>query len=207
MLASQDVGPQSFTSLDTVDFTKQYSNLYHARLSILRPLILQKVDQASANKGILPCHGLVARIADLELQRASLIVGTVFIDDPSKPSILAEFTDAVQSKRQDVQAYLEDESGRIKLKSDLPGDYLLNGTVVAIFGMESDNSFLVQKITHLGFPPQPSRLSSLQLDSSISLLFLSDVDVLDHRWNLFFENIVDCYAEKHQVLFCVDLLA
>lgn len=203
MLASQDGGPQTFTSLDTVDFTKQYSNLYHARLSILRPLVLQRVGQEAANMGTLSCHGLVARIADLELQKQSLIVGTVFIDDPSKPSILAEFTDTVQSRRSGVQAYLEDESGRIRLEGGRSGEWLLNGTVVAAFGMESDNAFLIQNITQLGFPPQPCRPSGLQLDPSTSLLFLSDVDVLDHHWNLFFESIVDCYSEKHKVPACV----
>ncbi|XP_028787739.1 DNA polymerase delta small subunit-like isoform X1 [Neltuma alba] len=137
---------------------QQYSQIYFARLHLMRTLLYSLV---SRWKPHLP----VCTVLGLEEGKECIIVGTLYKHMKLKPCILDEYskersrTPLVRPHNfmhPDDHLVLEDESGRVKLSGDLisPSVYI-TGIVVAIHGKETGaGEFLVLDVLEAGLPPQ-----------------------------------------------------
>ncbi|KHN07429.1 DNA polymerase delta small subunit [Glycine soja] len=137
---------------------QQYSQIYFARLHLMRTLLYSLVPHWKPN---FP----VCTVLGLEEGKECVIVGTLYKHMKLKPCILDEY-----SKERSVvplvkphnfihpddHLVLEDESGRVKLSGSiiLPSEYV-TGIVVALLGKETGaGDFLVQDVLDAGLPPQ-----------------------------------------------------
>jgi DNA polymerase delta subunit 2 len=141
---------------NTDDHADQYFKLYTNRLQELKPAVLEKAKQEWIETESTPNKPRLAeQILDVRVGEECIIIGTLFKDMPLKPNVLQEYSkqralaplpqkDSFVSEK-DV-AWLEDDSGRIKLAGvnlDLGGNTvtpasLLTGQVVAIRGCENE---------------------------------------------------------------------
>ncbi|KAJ4705567.1 DNA polymerase delta small subunit [Melia azedarach] len=137
---------------------QQYSQIYFARLHLMRTLLYSLVPN-------LKPHLPVCTILGLEQGKECIIVGTVYKHMKLKPSILDEYskertaTPLVKPHNfvhLDDHLVLEDDSGRVKLGGTelLPSAYV-TGIVVALHGKETGaGDFLVQDVLEAGLAPQ-----------------------------------------------------
>lgn len=137
---------------------QQYSQIYFARLHLMRTLLYS----------LLPTwkpHLPVCTVLGLEEGKECIIVGTLYKHMKLKPSILDEYSKE-RSARPLVQPHnfmhsddylvLEDESGRVKLRGTLllPSVYV-TGLVIALHGKETGaGDFLVEDVLEAGLPHQ-----------------------------------------------------
>ncbi|XP_073306849.1 DNA polymerase delta small subunit [Primulina huaijiensis] len=137
---------------------QQYSQIYFARLHLMRTLLYS----------LLPTwkHHLPAcTVLGLEEGKECIIVGTLYKDMKLKPSILDEYSKERSATplvkphnfmHSDDFLVLEDESGRVKLRGTLlvPSIYV-TGIVVALHGKETGaGDFLVEDVLEAGLPHQ-----------------------------------------------------
>ncbi|KAK4489702.1 hypothetical protein RD792_000336 [Penstemon davidsonii] len=147
---------------------QQYSQIYFARLHLMRTLLYSLVPTW---KPYLPSTLLFifliyfCTVLGLEEGKECIIVGTLYKHMKLKPSVLDEYskersvTPLVKPHNfthSDDYLVLEDESGRVKLRGTLllPSVYV-TGIVVALHGKETgDGDFMVENILEAGLPPQ-----------------------------------------------------
>ncbi|KAI6673833.1 hypothetical protein NL676_001739 [Syzygium grande] len=137
---------------------QQYSQIYFARLHMMRTLLYSLVPNWKP-------HVPVCTVLGLEGGKECIIVGTLYKHMKLKPTILDEYSKersaAPLVKRHnfmdpDDHLVLEDESGRVKLGGSLlsPASYV-TGVVAALHGRETDaGDFLVQDVLEAGLPSQ-----------------------------------------------------
>ncbi|KNA16735.1 hypothetical protein SOVF_086010 [Spinacia oleracea] len=173
---------------------QQYSQIYYARLHLLRTVL----------HSLLPhwkSHIPVRNILGLEEGKECILVGTVFKDMKLKPCILDEYAKERSVipvvkphnfMHPDDHLILEDESGRVKLEGAtlFPSVYV-TGVVVAFHGKESGaGSFLVQDILEAGLPPQIEK--PLKLGDDKYVVFVAGLSVGNSTSNpLQFQLLVD----------------
>ncbi|KAJ7976005.1 DNA polymerase delta small subunit [Quillaja saponaria] len=137
---------------------QQYSQIYFARLHLMRTLLYSLVSNWKS-------HLAVCTVLGLEEDKECIIVGTLYKHMKLKPCILDEYSKERSATplvkphnfmHPDDHLVLEDESGRVKLGGTLisPSVYV-TGIVVALHGKETDaGEFLVQDVLEAGLPPQ-----------------------------------------------------
>lgn len=137
---------------------QQYSQIYFARLHMMRTLIYSLIPNWKP-------HLPVCTVLGLEEGKECIIVGTLYKHMKLKPCILDEYSKERSVAplvkphnfmHSDDSLVLEDESGRVKLGGTmlLPSVYV-TGTVVGLHGKEtSAGEFLVQDILDADLPPQ-----------------------------------------------------
>ncbi|XP_010672651.2 DNA polymerase delta small subunit isoform X1 [Beta vulgaris subsp. vulgaris] len=190
-----------YTNLDEVFMVKnevykgqQYSQIYYARLHMLRTLI----------HSLLPHwkpHIPVRTILGLEQGKDCILVGTVYKHMKLKPCVLDEYSKERSViplvkphnfMHPDDHLVLEDESGRVKLDGTtlLPSAYV-TGIVAAFLGKETGaGSFFVQDILDAGLPPQIQK--PLKLGGDKYVVFVSGLCVGNSTSNpLQFQLLVD----------------
>ncbi|XP_021721660.1 DNA polymerase delta small subunit-like [Chenopodium quinoa] len=173
---------------------QQYSQIYFARLHMLRTLLYSLVPHWKP-------HIPVCTILGLEENKECIVVGTLYKHMKLKPCILDEYakersvTPLVKPHNfmhPDDHLILEDESGRVKLEgtSLFPSVYV-TGVVVAFLGKESGaGSFLVHDILEAGLPPQIEK--PLKLGDDKYVVFVSGLSVGNSTSNpLQFQLLVD----------------
>ncbi|KAJ1403343.1 DNA-polymerase alpha/epsilon, subunit B [Sesbania bispinosa] len=137
---------------------QQYSQIYFARLHLMRTLLYSLVPHWKPN---FP----VCTVLGLEEGKECIIVGTLYKHMKLKPCILDEYSKqktVVPLVRphnfvhEDDYLVLEDESGRVKLcGSDISPSVYVTGIVVALHGKETGaGEFLVHNVLEAGLPPQ-----------------------------------------------------
>ncbi|KAJ8756307.1 hypothetical protein K2173_025119 [Erythroxylum novogranatense] len=149
---------------ETYEITKeiyggqQYSQIYFARLHMMRTVLYSLVPDWKP-------HFPVCTVLGLEKDKECIIVGTLYKHMKLKPCILDEYSKERSAiplvkphnfMHPDDHLVLEDESGRVKLSSDvlLPSIYV-TGVVVALHGKETDaGDFLVLDVLEAGLAPQ-----------------------------------------------------
>lgn len=179
---------------------QQYSQIYFARLHMLRTLLHSLAP-------LWKPHITVCTVLGLEEGKECIIVGTLYKHMKLKPCILDEYAKEVvlYNKRSvvplvkphnfmhpDDHLVLEDESGRVKLEGTrlLPSAYV-TGVVAAFLGKESGaGSFLVQDFLEAGLPPQIER--PLKLGDDKYVVLVSGLSVGNNTSNpLQFQLLVD----------------
>ncbi|OMO62998.1 DNA polymerase alpha/epsilon, subunit B [Corchorus capsularis] len=137
---------------------QQYSQIYFARLHMMRTLLYSLVPNWKP-------HVPVCKVLGLELGKVCIVVGTLYKHMKLKPCILDEYSKERSATplvkphnfmHQDDYLVLEDESGRVKLSSAIlsPSVYV-TGVVVALLGKEtSAGDFFVEDVLEAGLPPQ-----------------------------------------------------
>ncbi|XVF07363.1 hypothetical protein REPUB_Repub06bG0132100 [Reevesia pubescens] len=152
---------QNFEIQKEVYRGQQYSQIYFARLHMMRTLLYSLVPNWKS-------HLPVCTILGLEKGKECIIVGTLYKHMKLKPCILDEYskersvTPLVKPHNfmhQDDYLVLEDESGRVKLGGTMlsPSVYV-TGVVVALHGKEtSAGDFFVEDVLEAGLPPQIER--------------------------------------------------
>lgn len=173
---------------------QQYSQIYFARLHMLRTLLHSVVPHWKP-------HIPVCTVLGLEEGKECIIVGTVYKHMKLKPCILDEYAKERSViplvkphnfMHPDDHLVLEDESGRVKLEGTtlLPSAYV-TGVVVAFLGKETGaGSFLVQDILEAGLPPQIEK--PLKLGDDKYVVFASGLSVGNSTSNpLQFQLLVD----------------
>ncbi|XP_056171046.1 DNA polymerase delta small subunit isoform X2 [Syzygium oleosum] len=137
---------------------QQYSQIYFARLHMMRTLLYSLVPNWKP-------HVPVCTVLGLEGGKECIIVGTLYKHMKLKPTILDEYSkerSAVPLVRRHNfmdpldHLVLEDESGRVKLGgSSLSPTSYVTGVVAALHGRETDaGDFLVQDVLEAGLPSQ-----------------------------------------------------
>ncbi|KAF8305344.1 hypothetical protein DL93DRAFT_358754 [Clavulina sp. PMI_390] len=129
-------------------YKNQYANVYFMRLAKLKAIVLENAQRKWADVENDPVY--VPRVLDVQKGKLCYIVGTVYMDMPLKPNVLADI-----GKEHWVQApaplqkltsptdtaLLEDDSGRVKLvlspSLKEAGVPLVTGVIMACLGMES----------------------------------------------------------------------
>ncbi|XP_057438754.1 DNA polymerase delta small subunit [Lotus japonicus] len=139
---------------------QQYSQIYFARLHLMRTLLHSLVPHLKPNLPVCTVLGL-----EEQAGKECVIVGTLYKHMKLKPCILDEYSKERSAvplvkphnfMHPDDHLILEDESGRVKLGGDLisPSVYV-TGIVVAVHGKETEaGEFLVQDVLEAGLPPQ-----------------------------------------------------
>ncbi|GMI63332.1 DNA polymerase delta small subunit [Hibiscus trionum] len=140
---------------------QQYSQIYFARLHMMRTLLYSLVPNWKS-------HLSVCTVLGLEEGKECIIVGTLYKHMKLKPCILDEYSKERSVAplvkphnfmHQDDYLVLEDESGRVKLGGTMlsPSVYV-TGVVVALHGKEtSAGAFFVEDVLEAGLPPQIER--------------------------------------------------
>ncbi|KAL7254398.1 hypothetical protein ACSBR1_008732 [Camellia fascicularis] len=148
---------------------QQYSQIYFARLHLMRTLLYSLVPNWKP-------HLPVCTVLGLEEGKECIIVGTLYKHMKLKPSILDEYSKEKSAGslvkphnfiHPDDHLVLEDESGRVKLRGNvlLPSVYV-TGLVVALHGKETGaGDFWVEDILEAGLPNQ----IALPLKSGLSV--------------------------------------
>ncbi|KAB2608105.1 DNA polymerase delta small subunit [Pyrus ussuriensis x Pyrus communis] len=147
---------------------QQYSQIYFARLHMMRTLLYSLVPNWKP-------HLPVCRVLRLERDKECIIVGTLYkrmklklcvLDEYSKMRTVTPLVKPHNFVHPDDHLILEDESGRVKLSGNVlsPSVYV-TGTIVGLHGKETDaGDFLVLDVLEAGLPPQ----IELPLKSSIA---------------------------------------
>ncbi|XVE96105.1 hypothetical protein REPUB_Repub02eG0192500 [Reevesia pubescens] len=185
---------ESFEIQKEVYRGQQYSQIYFARLHMMRTLLYSLVPNWKS-------HLPVCTVLGLEEGKECIIVGTLYKHMKLKPCILDEYskersvTPLVKPQNfmhQDDYLVLEDESGRVKLGGTMlsPSVYV-TGLVVALHGKEtSAGEFFVEDVLDAGLPPQIEQ--PLQSREDKYVVFVSGLSVGSSSSNpLQFQLLVD----------------
>ncbi|KAL7230108.1 hypothetical protein ACSBR2_008608 [Camellia fascicularis] len=142
---------------------QQYSQIYFARLHLMRTLLYSLVPNWKPHFRYL--LQVFCTVLGLEEGKECIIVGTLYKHMKLKPSILDEYSKEKSAGslvkphnfiHPDDHLVLEDESGRVKLRGNvlLPSVYV-TGLVVALHGKETGaGDFWVEDIVEAGLPNQ-----------------------------------------------------
>ncbi|OMO59958.1 DNA polymerase alpha/epsilon, subunit B [Corchorus olitorius] len=173
---------------------QQYSQIYFARLHMMRTLLYSLVPNWKP-------HIPVCKVLGLELGKVCIVVGTLYKHMKLKPCILDEYSKERSATplvkphnfmHQDDYLVLEDESGRVKLSSAIlsPSVYV-TGVVVALLGKEtSAGDFFVEDVLEAGLPPQIEQPLKSREDKYV--VFVSGLSVGSSSSNpLQFQLLVD----------------
>uniref|UniRef100_A0A2P2JD28 DNA polymerase delta small subunit n=1 Tax=Rhizophora mucronata TaxID=61149 RepID=A0A2P2JD28_RHIMU len=137
---------------------QQYSQIYFARLHMMRTLLYSLVPNWKP-------HLPVCAVLGLEEGKECIIVGTLYKHMKLKPCILDEYSKKRSAQplvkahnfmHPDDHLILEDESGRVILGGTMLSlSVYVTGVVVALHGRETDvGNFLVQDVLEAGLGPQ-----------------------------------------------------
>ncbi|PPD82020.1 hypothetical protein GOBAR_DD21051 [Gossypium barbadense] len=137
---------------------QQYSQIYFARLHMMRTLLYSLVPNWKSHLPVL----------ELKEGKECIIFGTLYKHMKLKPCILDEYSKERSVAplikphnfmHQDDYLVLEDESGRVKLGgTKLSPSVYVTGVVVALHGKEtSAGAFFVEDVLEAGLPPQIKR--------------------------------------------------
>ncbi|PVU99328.1 hypothetical protein BB559_000801 [Furculomyces boomerangus] len=146
-------------------YQQQFSGIYRQRLQALWPRLVE----AARSKWIEFDEGIeimekISSVSDI-CERVVLI-GTVFLEQKLKPSILEEVSKSQWEKEtplpekywsEEDLVWLEDETGRINVISDPKGKIpvLITGMVVSVLGSSTkDGRFVVEDVEYAGMPVQ-----------------------------------------------------
>ncbi|KAK8667574.1 hypothetical protein V6N13_007722 [Hibiscus sabdariffa] len=173
---------------------QQYSQIYFARLHMMRTLLYSLVPNWKS-------HLSVCTVLGLEEGKECIIVGTLYKHMKLKPCILDEYSKERSVAplvkphnfmHQDDYLVLEDESGRVKLSGTMlsPSVYV-TGVVVALHGKEtSAGAFFVEDVLEAGLPPQIERPLKSREDKYV--VFVSGLSIGKSSSNpLQFQLLVD----------------
>ncbi|CAI9101018.1 OLC1v1038236C1 [Oldenlandia corymbosa var. corymbosa] len=173
---------------------QQYSQIYFARLHLMRTLLYSMLPNLKPN---VP----VCTVLGLEEGKQCIIVGTLYKHMKLKPSVLEEYSKeraaAPLAKphnfmHPDDYLVLEDESGRVKLRGDalLPSLYV-TGIVIGLLGKETGaGDFWVEEVIEAGLPEQIER--PLKLGEDKYVVLVSGLDIGKSSSNpLLFQLLVD----------------
>ncbi|WCJ34011.1 DNA polymerase delta small subunit [Euphorbia peplus] len=173
---------------------QQYSQIYFARLHMMRTLLYSLVPHWKPN---LP----VCTVLQLEEGKECIIVGTLYKHMKLKPCILDEYSKERSAvplvkphnfMHPDDHLVLEDESGRVKLGGEkLSPSIYVTGNIVALHGKETGaGDFLVLDVLEAGLPPQIERPIESREDKYV--VFVSGLSVGSKASNpLQFQLLVD----------------
>ncbi|BBH07445.1 DNA polymerase delta small subunit [Prunus dulcis] len=136
---------------------QQYSQIYFARLHMMRTLLYSLVPNWKP-------HLPVCTVLGLEKDKECVVVGTLYKHMKLKPCILDEYSKTRSTTplvkphnfvHPDDHLVLEDESGRVKLAGMLSPSVYVTGSIVGLHGKETDaGDFLVLDVLEAGLPPQ-----------------------------------------------------
>lgn len=135
--------------------------------------------------------GNVGRVSDIQEDKPILLIGTIFVDDPNKPSILSEFLKPSTQTNVAV-IYLEDESGRVCVDCDNIAVPLLNGSVVGLYGRQIGSKFLPSECFHAGIPPQKPHTFH---GTPCRIALISDIDATSAEWDRCVEMFLNSFCE------------
>ncbi|KAA3464081.1 DNA polymerase delta small subunit-like [Gossypium australe] len=173
---------------------QQYSQIYFARLHMMRTLLYSLVPNWKS-------HLPVCTVLELEEGKECIIVGTLYKHMKLKPCILDEYSKERSVAplikphnfmHQDDYLVLEDESGRVKLGgTKLSPSVYVTGVVVALHGKEtSAGAFFVEDVLEAGLPPQIERPLESREDKYV--VFVSGLSIGSSSSNpLQFQLLVD----------------
>ncbi|XP_010554875.1 PREDICTED: DNA polymerase delta small subunit isoform X1 [Tarenaya hassleriana] len=153
---------------------QQYSQIYFARLHLMRTLLHSLVPNWKP-------HLPVCTVLGIEKGKECVIIGTLYKHMKLKPCILDEYSKERSATplvkphnfmHPDDHLVLEDESGRVKLGGTaLPPAAYVTGVVVALHGKEtSAGEFFVEDVLEAGLPPQVERPLDLNEDKYVLLV-------------------------------------
>lgn len=178
-------------------FSQQYSSIYFSRLVTLRALILSGLSNKDLANFCTCSSILDIKISDIEFSKRSLIIGTFFIDDSSKPSILVDLGAVERSIETSCHWFLEDESGRVEIDpSSLINALIVSGMVVGLLGRENGGRFFAEEIFNVGLPQ--SRSLNVTDTKPPNILFMSDCNFSALKWSIFSEK-VDAIMVNHSM--------
>ncbi|XP_024459203.1 DNA polymerase delta small subunit isoform X2 [Populus trichocarpa] len=173
---------------------QQYSQIYFARLHLMRTLLYSLVTHWKP-------HVPVCTVLGLEEGKECIIVGTLYKHMKLKPCVLDEYSKERSAvplvkphnfMHPDDHLVLEDESGRVKLGGTVlsPSKYVTGG-VVALHGKETTaGDFLVLDVFEAGLAPQIEPQLKSREDKYV--VFVSGVSVGSSTSNpLQFQLLVD----------------
>ncbi|XP_021893900.1 DNA polymerase delta small subunit isoform X2 [Carica papaya] len=172
---------------------QQYSQIYFARLHLMRTLLYSLVPNWKP-------HFPVCTVLGLDEGKECIIVGTLYKHMKLKPSILAEYSTQRSASplvkphnfmHKDDHLVLEDESGRVKLAGTLLSrSVYVTGVIVALHGKEtSAGEFFVQDVLEAGLPPQIELPLKSREDKYV--IFVSGISVGSSSNPLQFQLLVD----------------
>lgn len=142
------------------DYSKQFAHIYSRRLEQMRPLLSQKATEkwGECEKCVFFSEQIILlniirkgdryeikKMADLREDNPEkcVIIGTTFVHQKLKPSILREISEETQLAPQPIRQnfadltdtlILEDEVQRIQLLGDFSVDQYVTGIVMAVLG-------------------------------------------------------------------------
>ncbi|XP_054263776.1 DNA polymerase delta subunit 2-like [Macrosteles quadrilineatus] len=164
------------------DFSKQFAHIYAVRLSSLRDPLVKR---ASAKWG---SDVKVCRLVELEKAEGEkcVIIGTLFLDQRLKPSILKDISEEAQLIPQPIRTnfvsdtdtlILEDELQRIVLHGSLDVHKVVTGVVCAVLGKEEaeGGKFLVEDWCFAGVETIPPLISPPKDDQFVVLVSCLDL--------------------------------
>ena len=152
-------------------YMQQFSDMYFLRLAKLKPAVEAGAADAWEDFEIAGERAQkVERVLDVRQGQLCWVAGTIYMDLPLKPNILEDISkehwiaghpprQTYYSSPEDVQAMLEDESGRLRLTGAmLKTNLLVTGVIVAVLGTENaDGEFEVLDLHVPDLPRQPQR--------------------------------------------------
>lgn len=160
---------------DPLKHDSQYNHLYFCRLMELRPFISAQITERS---------GIPSAIKDIVVGTQAYSIGVLFVDFPSRPSILSEVSgqkpDPDWKKR--YHLYLEDHSARIQVSLSLNQMIpVSSGLVIGLKG--SLNSDSVFEPTEYFLPGVP-RIQAKCQDRPESIAIINDIPSCPQKINL-----------------------
>nr|XP_031826430.1 DNA polymerase delta small subunit-like isoform X1 [Nomia melanderi] len=172
-------------------FEKQYCNIYNARLTVLRDLLLQKARDKWAQNEIL---FTLSELSEKDQDNDYIVIGSLYKHQELKPSILHELSEELQLTTQlprtnyasfkDV-LFLEDNSLRIKLVGNhMNIQNVVTGIICAVLGHQLENgAFYVTDWCYPGCIPKLTTISK-PLDKFGKILIISGLDLANNTQSL-----------------------
>ncbi|OLY79847.1 DNA polymerase delta small subunit [Smittium mucronatum] len=159
-------------------YQQQFSGIYRKRLQTLWPTLAKSAGKKwiSTDNAI----SIVDKISNTIEGQGSIVIGTVFVSQTNKPSILEELSKSQwedekplsKSYISDSQKfYLEDESGRFEISfRDLPKNIVIvTGMVIATLGtVNGEGVFEAIDVVFPGFAKQKASFQSKTIDYKIT---------------------------------------